>query len=200
MDRPLIIVGLGNPGPQYHQTPHNLGFEVLDRFAESRGLRFRRSFRLPAWGCSWQKTPPHFHLIKPTTFMNRSGVAVKKALKRWKCGPEHLLVVFDDVEIPLGSLRLKTRGGSGGHNGMASIVQELGQQTHFARLRLGAGPRPPGDRLVEYLLSPWEPGRTTQVDDLRQRGVEALQTILERGVEASMNQLNQRRTPSPPTT
>ena len=192
MTPPVIIVGLGNPGPTYDRTPHNLGFEVLDRFAEDRGLRFRRAFGLPARVCSWQSDGPRIRLIKPMTFMNRSGFAVRKALKRWKCGPENLLVVFDDVELPVGQLRLKARGGGGGHNGMASIIQELDNRTDFARLRLGAGPRPSGDQLIEYLLNPWAPELEETVDNLRTKGTEALATILEEGVEASMNILNRR--------
>jgi PTH1 family peptidyl-tRNA hydrolase len=199
MDRPWIIVGLGNPGPRYDHTPHNLGFEVLDRFASTKGLRFKRSFLLPARGVSWQKSDPHFCLIKPTTFMNRSGLAVKKALKRWKCGPERLLVVYDDVELPLGSLRLKGKGGAGGHNGMTSIVQELDNRTDFARLRLGAGPRPPGDQLVDYLLNPWNPEVSSDVEALREKGAAALDTILREGVEASMNILNRKGDSSPTT-
>jgi PTH1 family peptidyl-tRNA hydrolase len=192
MSPPVIIVGLGNPGSRYDHTPHNLGFEVLDFFAAARGIRFRRAFGLPARVCSWQSDGPRIRLIKPTTFMNRSGVAVKKALKRWKCGPENLLVVFDDVELPLGQLRLKARGGGGGHNGMASIIQELDNRTDFARLRLGAGPRPPGDQLIDYLLNPWASELNDAVECLRQSGSEALAAILEQGVEASMNHLNRR--------
>lgn len=192
MSSPVILVGLGNPGPQYDHTPHNLGFEVLDRFAQDKGLRFRSTFLLPARGTSWQKPPSRIHLLKPTTYMNRSGVAVRKALKRWKCGPEQLLVIYDDVELPLGTLRLKKKGGAGGHNGMSSIFQELDNRTDFARLRLGAGPRPPGEQLVDYLLSPWDPEQDSMVNELREKGAAALDLILQEGVDNAMNILNRR--------
>jgi PTH1 family peptidyl-tRNA hydrolase len=195
--RPWIIVGLGNPGPKYQHTPHNLGFEVLDVFAGNKELRFRRAFGLPARVAAWHKTEPHFRLLKPTTYMNRSGLAVCKALKRWKCGPEQLLVVFDDVELPLGTLRLKKKGGAGGHNGMTSIVQELDNRTDFARLRIGAGPRPSGDQLVETLLNPWKPELTAQVEELRAKGADALEIILQNGLDRAMNTLNQREDASP---
>ncbi len=189
---PLLIVGLGNPGPEYDQTPHNLGFEVLDVLAASKDLRFRRAFGLPARVASWQKAQPHIRLLKPVTFMNRSGVAVRKACRRWKCGPEQLLVVFDDVELPLGTLRLKKKGGGGGHNGMASIIQELDNRTDFARLRVGVGPRPSGDQLVDYLLNPWNPEDAAKVENVRRKGAEALEIILRDGVDRAMNSLNQR--------
>lgn len=192
MTRPLIIVGLGNPGPKYDHTPHNLGFEVLDAFAASKHLRFRRAFGLPGRVVSWQKSDPRFHLLKPTTYMNRSGDAVRKALRRWKSGPEELLVVYDDVELPLGTLRLKKKGGAGGHNGMSSIIQDLDNRNDFARLRLGAGPRPSGDQLVDYLLSPWSQELNNQVTSLRLKGAEALEILLHEGVDRAMNILNQR--------
>jgi len=199
MTGPLVIVGLGNPGPKYDRTPHNLGFEVLDRFGQEKDLRFRRAFGLPARVATWHNPHPRIRLVKPLTYMNRSGLAVKKALRRWKCGPEQLLVVFDDVELPLGTLRLKKKGGAGGHNGMSSIVQELDNRTDFPRLRLGVGPRPPGDQLVDYLLSPWEPDLSTQVDDLIRKGADALEVIHREGVDRAMNILNRREKLSPQT-
>jgi len=197
MSGPWVIIGLGNPGPTYDNTPHNLGFEVLDLVAKQKVLRFRRSFGLPGRVASWQKTQPQIRLVKPTTFMNRSGLAVRKALRKWKCGPEQLLVVYDDVELPLGTLRLKKKGGAGGHNGMSSIVQELDNRKDFARLRLGVGPRPPGNQLVDYLLSPWNEEQAAIVADLQQKGAEALEIILREGVDRAMNILNQREAPSP---
>ena len=192
MEQGWIIVGLGNPGPKYVHTPHNVGFEVLERFAEIRNRRFRRCFGLPAQGASWQEGDSRIRLLKPTTFMNGSGIAVRKALRRWKCGPENLLVVFDDVELPLGTIRLRQKGGTGGHNGMASIIRELDNQKDFARLRMGVGPRPSGDQLIEYLLSPWTPELEAKAESTRKLGTDALDIDLRKGVNAAMNILNRR--------
>lgn len=185
-----LIVGLGNPGERYRHTPHNIGFEVLDTLAGRHQLRFRRAFGLQAWGAAWHVEGSVVRVLKPRTFMNRSGVAVRKALRRWKISPEEMLLVFDDVDFPTGRLRIRQRGGAGGHNGVTSVIRELDNLEDFPRLRLGVGPRPKGEKLIEYLLGTWHPEQETEVSALRERGADALERIIRDGVTASMNQLN----------
>ncbi len=185
-----LVVGLGNPGVRYDNSPHNIGFEALDRLAELEGLRFRRSFRLPGRVSSWHNPRPSAWLLKPRTFMNSSGVAVAKALKRWGLAPQQVLVVYDDLELPLGRTRVRKRGGAGGHNGMRSVISELGDVEDFPRLRLGVGPRPKGEDLIDFVLSPWPPAQREQVDLLRVRAAEAIRCAVTEGVDLAMNQFN----------
>jgi PTH1 family peptidyl-tRNA hydrolase len=185
-----LIVGLGNPGERYENTPHNIGFEVLDRLAEREGLRFRRAFGLQAWVSTWHVNGSAVKLLKPRTFMNGSGIAVRKALRRWKLKPEDMLLIYDEVSIPLGRLRIRKKGSAGGHNGVTSVISECNNLTDFPRLRLGVGPRPPGDQLVDYLLGTWENGVMERVDALRDAGVTALDKVMSLGVDRAMNECN----------
>jgi PTH1 family peptidyl-tRNA hydrolase len=185
-----LIVGLGNPGDRYAGTPHNIGFEVLDQLALRTGLRFRRAFGLQAWASTWQGDRSRVRLLKPRTFMNRSGVAVRKALRRWRIRPEELLLVYDEVSLPLGQLRIRLKGGAGGHNGVTSVISELDNLTDIPRLRVGVGPRPPGDQLVDYLLGPWDPQLRSGVQALAGAGASALEMVCHQGVEAAMNHWN----------
>lgn len=185
-----LIVGLGNPGERYRDTPHNIGFEVLDTLAARHSFRFRRAFGLQAWGAAWHVGGSTVRLLKPRTFMNRSGVAVRKALRRWRISPEEMLLVFDDVAFPTGRLRIRKRGSAGGHNGVTSVIRELDNLEDFPRLRLGVGPRPPGDQLIDYLLGAWDPEAAEQVAALREHGADALERILRDGLTPAMNSLN----------
>lgn len=185
-----LVVGLGNPGERYDHTPHNIGFEVLDTLAKRHELRFRRVFGLQAWGATWHVAESDVRLLKPRTFMNRSGVAVRKALRRWKVEPEEMLLVFDDVALPLGRLRIRKKGSAGGHNGVTSVIRELDNLEDFPRLRLGVGPRPSGDQLISYLLGRWSPEAETKVAELREQGALALERILRDGVTPAMNHFN----------
>jgi len=185
-----LIVGLGNPGDCYRNTPHNIGFEAVDAFADRHQLQFRRAFGLQAWGATWQREGSKVRLLKPRTFMNRSGVAVRKAMRRWKISPEEVLLVFDDVDFPVGRLRIRRKGGAGGHNGVTSVIRELDNIKDFPRLRLGVGPRPSGDKLIDYLLGSWQPEQADDVSGLREKGADALERILRDGVTPSMNHFN----------
>ena len=185
-----LLVGLGNPGRRFDNTPHNIGFEVLDELASRHALRFRRCFRLPGRAALWQKEPSPLRLLKPRTFMNRSGEAVAKAIRLWGFAPEQVLVVYDDLELPLGRMRLRKKGSAGGHNGLSSVIQSLGGSQDFPRLRLGVGPRPAGDELVSYVLSPWKAEAADDVAALRKRGADALDRALRDGLDAAMNFFN----------
>ncbi len=185
-----LVVGLGNPGPRYDNTPHNIGFETLDALAARENLRFRRGFGLRSWVSTWHRDPPGVRLLKPLTFMNRSGEAVAKAVRRWKLSPEQILIVYDDLELPLGRLRLRKRGSAGGHNGVTSVIQSLGNSQDFPRLRIGVGPRPPGEQLIDYVLSPWPDTCAEQVSQTRNRAADAVTRVLQGDFEAAMNEFN----------
>ncbi|MCC5843899.1 MAG: aminoacyl-tRNA hydrolase [Verrucomicrobia bacterium] len=185
-----LVVGLGNPGPAYDNTPHNIGFEVLDLLAARHNLRFKRGFGLRSWVSAWHREPSPVRLLKPRTFMNRSGEAVAKAVRRWKLSPENVLIVYDDLELPLGRLRLRKRGSAGGHNGVTSVIRCLGDSQEFPRLRIGVGPRPPGEELIRYVLSPWRDENMKRVEESRNRAADAVTSVLQGDFEAAMNQFN----------
>lgn len=185
-----LVVGLGNPGRIYRDTPHNIGFEVLDLLAARQNLRFKRGFGLRSWVSTWHREPSSVRLLKPRTFMNRSGEAVARAVRKWKLSPENVLIVYDDLELPLGRLRLRKRGSAGGHNGITSVIRGLEDSQEFPRLRIGVGPRPPGEELIRYVLSPWKDEVQKQVEESRNRAADAVTFVLEGDFEAAMNQFN----------
>jgi PTH1 family peptidyl-tRNA hydrolase len=122
--------------------------------------------------------------------MNRSGEAVAKAVRRWNLSPENVLIVYDDLELPLGRLRLRKRGSAGGHNGVTSVIRCLGDSQEFPRLRIGVGPRPSGEELIRYVLSPWREEHTQRVEEVRNRAADAVTAVLQGDFEAAMNQFN----------
>ena len=185
-----LVVGLGNPGANYEHTRHNVGFEVLDRLAEMSDLRFKRSFLLRGRVSTWQSGPLRVRLLKPQTYMNASGLAVRKAMKRDRLAPEQVLVVFDDVELPVGKLRLRKQGGAGGHNGVKSIVDALDGAKNFARLRVGVGPRPSGDALIDYVLGRWPETDADAVNNLLNSGANAVTQAMQDSLDVVMNQIN----------
>ncbi len=152
MDK-FLIVGLGNPGSEYHNTRHNIGFEIMDALANSLKAHFESS-RL-AFTAEGKIKNKLFFLIKPTTFMNLSGKAVNYYLQQEKIPLQNLLVIIDDVALPLGQLRLRGKGSDGGHNGLKNINEVLGS-TNYARLRFGIGNNYPKGAQVNYVLGRWE--------------------------------------------
>jgi PTH1 family peptidyl-tRNA hydrolase len=183
-----LIVGLGNPGRQYAYNRHNVGFHVVDRLAVAGNLQFdeRRNRahlargRIEGVGAA---------LVKPQTYMNLSGEAVGAVARFFKVPPERVLVIFDDLDLPLGSLRLRLKGGAGGHQGVTNVIARLNSYD-FPRLRIGIG-RPPGQMPPEaYVLQDFRDDETAVMDQVYQRAVEAVQVILRDGFEMAMNQFN----------
>ena len=184
-----LIVGLGNPGPKYVETRHNAGWHLLDMIVRDYGnFRFneKRSKGIIARGeLAGVKTA----LLKPQTYMNLSGKAVAPIARFYKVPPERILVAFDDVDLPTATLRLRPKGGAGGHKGMQSIIQHLGTN-EFPRLRLGIG-RPPGRMPVEaYVLQKFRPDEWGEMQVTYQQGIEAIKTVLTNGLNIAMNQFN----------
>ena len=183
----MLIVGLGNPGPKYASNRHNAGFQCLGRFAERHGLRFS-FYRFRTSLAEGTVLGRHILLARPLTFMNESGQAVGPLVRHYRLGPEGLLIVYDDVDLPLGKIRLRARGSSGGHRGLDSILRHLAT-LEVPRLRLGIG-RPPHGDTVSYVLSDWQAEERPVMEVAYERAVEAIDCFLQEGITAAMNQYN----------
>jgi PTH1 family peptidyl-tRNA hydrolase len=185
---PYLIVGLGNPGREYRNTRHNIGFLLLDQIAAQLGVTFSR-LEMKALVTKGETRGARLILAKPQTFMNLSGTAVGPLLNYYKVPHTQLLVVYDDVDLPAGSLRLRPSGGSAGQKGMASIIERLGTQ-EFARLRLGIG-RPPGRMdAAAYVLQEFSKAESEALQMQLQRAAEAVLTFVHDGLNEAMNRYN----------
>ncbi|MCI0356387.1 MAG: aminoacyl-tRNA hydrolase [Acidobacteria bacterium] len=186
-----LIVGLGNPGIEYQFTPHNVGYLAVDRIAEQCGARVsnRRCRSLTA-GTSFAGHA--VVLAKPETWMNLSGMAVRELVEEFEANPpQDLIVIYDELDLPLGSMRIRQRGGSAGHNGMESILGALGTD-EFLRIRLGIGPEHKPSDGARYVLSPFRKQHYPVVDEMLERAAEAVKVILESGPAVAMNRFNQK--------
>ncbi len=188
-----LIVGLGNPGPEYAWTPHNLGFLALDRLAELAGARIERPEAKSFLGRG-RLAGHEIVLAKPQTYMNVSGLAVRDLLARFECGPADLIVIFDDVALPWGMIRVRERGTAGGHNGMKSIIGALGSMD-FPRVRLGVQPEHPLKDLAAYVLRPMRRALLESAAEMVDAAAEAVQVILTDGVGRAMTRYNRRVKP-----
>ena len=185
---PFLIAGLGNPGRQYQHTRHNIGFMVLDRLAERLGTTFSR-LESKALVTKGDYQGHRLVLAKPQTFMNLSGQAVGALVKFYKVPLGQILVVYDDADLPLGTLRMRPSGGSSGQKGMGSILERLGTQD-VPRLRFGIG-RPPGRMPASaYVLQDFGKDELEFLPELLQRSVDAVLTFVSEGLEPAMNQYN----------
>ncbi|MBX5450761.1 aminoacyl-tRNA hydrolase [Thermogemmatispora sp.] len=184
-----LIVGLGNPGPQYAPTRHNVGFRVVDKLAHKRGWRWNEERSRALLASGWLGREKVI-LVKPLTYMNLSGEAVG-ALARWyRLSPQDILVVCDDLDLPVGRLRLRARGSTGGHNGLESIVHHL-HSDQFPRLRVGIGrPTERHTSVVDYVLGVPPPAERAQLDQAEDEAVAAIELVLARGLEAAMSVIN----------
>lgn len=182
-----LIVGLGNPGEDYAQTRHNIGFNCLNHIARKHGLSFTRReahSRLAQGQIGGQEVL----LAKPFTFMNRSGAAVAALMRKYQIQPADLVVIYDDMDLPVGKLRLRPSGSAGGHHGMESIIAALGSQD-FPRIRVGIG-KPIAEDAISFVLSHFTPEEKESIAQALGRVGEAVEMLLTQGVEAAMNQFN----------
>jgi PTH1 family peptidyl-tRNA hydrolase len=185
---PYLIVGLGNPGAVYRYNRHNIGFMLVDRVAEQLGVKFSR-LESKALLTKGEHQGRRVVLAKPQTFMNLSGQAVGSLVRFYKVPPANLLVAYDDVDLPLGTLRIRPGGGSAGQKGMSSIIDRLGTQD-FPRLRLGIG-RPPGRmEAADYVLQDFSSGEKDLLRLTLDRAAEAALVFVAEGLETAMNQYN----------
>jgi len=190
---PVLIVGLGNPGSEYASHRHNVGFQVIDSLAESHGLSFARHKPAKARVAEGQIEEQRVLLAKPQTFMNLSGRTVLRLSREREIPPESILVVCDDLDLPLGRLRIRPGGGSGGHKGLRSIIELLDSQD-FARLRVGID-RPAGSLdPAEYVLQPFAEEERAIATVAIERAAQAVETWLADGIVAAMDRFNR---PSP---
>lgn len=183
-----LIVGLGNPGPEYEETKHNVGFWLLDAFARRHGFSLSQKQGEAKVGSGrWSSSAGEIDLLlaKPQTYMNRSGRSVRSLLQSSGSTPLDLIVIYDDLDLPCGTIRIRAQGGSGGHRGVASIIEAIGTD-RFLRLRIGIG-RDPRQDPADYVLSPFRPEELKQVEEAIEKGVEALPLLMEGRVTEAMN-------------
>lgn len=189
---PIIVVGLGNPGTEYDWTRHNVGFKVIDELAR----RFKISIR-PGRGdylfAACRISGKEVVLVKPLTYMNNSGIAVSELLEKYSAGLHELMLVADDFALPLGTIRVRTKGSDGGHNGLSSIIYQL-NTNEFARIRCGIRREimPPKERMAEFVLSPFEREERETVDAMIAKAADAVVEFTTTGIAKTMNKFNTR--------
>jgi len=184
-----LITGLGNPGEQYAQTRHNIGFKVLDALASASNTSFRD--KRYGFVTEFKYKARIFVILKPSTYVNRSGLAVNYWLKKSKVPLENLLVIADDIALPFGTLRLKPSGGDAGHNGLASIIQVLGTSA-FPRLRFGIGDDFPKGAQSDYVLGEWTDEEKKELPERIDKVCEIVRSFGTIGINFTMNQFNNR--------
>lgn len=182
-----LIVGLGNPGTRYARSRHNVGFMIVERFARAHDLRFARR-RFNAQIAEGDIAGARVLIAKPQTFMNSSGDAVGKLFAFYKIAPHDLLVVYDDLDLPLGKMRLRSKGSAGGHHGMESILARIGT-SDFPRLRVGIG-RPDPDADIDHVLGTFDHDERAAMDETSARAMEAIEVWLADGIDVAMNKFN----------
>jgi PTH1 family peptidyl-tRNA hydrolase len=185
-----LIVGLGNPGPEYQWTPHNLGFLAVDELANRGGIRVERPEAKALVGIG-KLAGEEVILAKPQTFMNLSGISVRELLEKYELGPQDLLAMWDEAQLPSGAIRIHPEGSAGSHNGAKSIIGSLGTQS-FVRLRLGCGP----DHLLlsrkEYVLRPMKKAELEVAAEMIADAGDAVEMLLTKGIAVAMNKFNRR--------
>jgi len=184
-----LIVGLGNPGKQYMHTPHNMGFAVIEELAARFALNLRRSFRFRARLAGGLIDGVQATLAEPTAFMNLSGPVVASIIRRKGFSADDLVIISDDANLPEGQLRIRSKGSSGGHKGLQSIIASLGHD-NFARLRLGIGQAHRDLSLTEHVLTPFPATVRKKTENMIGKAADAVIFLLKNGVEAAMNMFN----------
>jgi PTH1 family peptidyl-tRNA hydrolase len=189
-DVEFLVAGLGNPGSEYENTPHNLGFLVVERLAESNAIRVSRKENMSLVGLGTLRGK-RVALAKPQTFMNLSGPSIKGLLERYGLNPDRLLLVYDELDLPWGSLRIKPKGSAAGHKGIKSVIASLGT-SEFPRVRIGIRPDHSVEDGARFVLAPFRRAQKQEVEETVARAAEAVESILAEGVEKSMTVYNRR--------
>ena len=186
-----LIVGLGNPDPEYQWTPHNLGFMAVDELANRGSIRVERPEGKALVGRG-KLAGEEVLLAKPQTYMNLSGISVRELLSKYELEPDDLLVMWDEVQLPLGTIKINSDGSAGSHNGAKSVIGSIGTQ-QFARLRLGAGSGPQLGSRREYVLRPMKKAELEVAAEMLGEAGDAVELILTQGLDAAMTKYNRRK-------
>ena len=186
-----LIAGLGNPGKEYEKTRHNAGFGAIDALAEKLGISVEEKKYKGLFGKGRIGAEPVI-LLKPHTYMNLSGESVRAAADFYKIDPEHMIVIYDDIDLEVGRLRLRAKGSAGGHNGIKNIIAHMGTQ-EFPRVRIGVGAKPDRMDLADYVLGRFSQVEQSQMEDGYKEAAEAAAAIVEEGIEAAMNRFNRKK-------
>ena len=190
-----LIVGLGNPDPEYQWTPHNLGFMAVDELADRGSIRVERPEGKALVGRG-KLAGEEVLLAKPQTYMNLSGVSVRELLAKYELEPADLLVMWDEVQLPAGTFKIHPDGSAGSHNGAKSVIGSIGTQ-QFARLRLGCGPDHPVGSLRDYVLRPMKKAELEEASEMLGQVGDAVELILTQGLDAAMTKYNRRKPQEP---
>jgi PTH1 family peptidyl-tRNA hydrolase len=184
-----LIVGLGNPGVKYRNTRHNVGFRVIDLWAKSLGVRLSgRRFGSRNTRTTFQDKP--VMLLRPLTYMNESGKSIRECVDYFDLRAEDILVIHDDIDLPLGKIRVVRNGGAGGHKGILSVVHHLGTR-EFPRLKIGVGrPRNDGESIEDYVLSSFYPDEKEIIQEVLQLAIRACEVFIAHGIDSAMNEIN----------
>ena len=181
-----LLVGLGNPGAKYASTRHNMGFLALDGLADREGFRFNK-LRFRAWTAQWKVGDQQVLVMKPQTYMNLSGESVGEAARFYKIPADHVIVISDDISLPLGKLRVRGSGSAGGHNGLKNIIAHLGTDA-FPRVKVGVGA--PEHDIVDWVIGPFTANERKVIDGVLDRALDAAECIITDGVSAAQNRYN----------
>ena len=192
-----LIVGLGNPDPEYQWTPHNLGFMAVDELANRGSIRVERPEGKALVGRG-KLAGEDVLLAKPQTYMNLSGISVRELLAKYELAPADLLVMWDEVQLPFGTIRIDRKGSGGSHNGANSVINAVGTP-EFLRLRLGVGPDHPLSSRKEFVLRPMKKAELEVAAEMVGKAGDAVEMILEKGIEPAMNLFNRRKPQDPET-
>ena len=187
-----LIIGLGNPGEKYAHTRHNAGFEVAELLEKKWGVRLRKKMLRPWMEAEWTDGERKAVLCKPLTFMNNSGEAVKQLMDRYHTPPERTLIIYDDIDLPPGKVRVRPGGGPGTHNGMRSIVSETGTEA-FPRIRVGTGDRPQGEDLARWVLGHHSAEEKPRMEAAFRTAAECAEEWMKNGTEAAMRLCGNRK-------
>lgn len=190
MSEPFLVVGLGNPGPQYEGTRHNVGFAVTEALAAKTGIAARRESRFNALVGAGRHAGNRLIIAQPLTFMNLSGEAVSKLLHYYQAPLERLLVIYDEAALPFGRIRFRPKGSDAGQKGMKSIIESLGGNSAFPRLRIGIGSPPPGMSMPNFVLSRFGDAERPHLPTVINMALDCAETWMASGVETAMERFN----------
>jgi len=190
MDNMFIVIGLGNPSSKYENTKHNVGFDTIDLLSSLLKIKVTK-LKFKALSGEGKVDDDRVLLVKPQTFMNLSGESVREIVEWYKVPMSNVILVYDDADLPLGKIRIRSKGSSGTHNGMKSVIYDL-QSDDFPRVRIGIGRPPEGWDLADYVLSKWSKEQRTEVNESIVDAADAVLEIIKSGVEESMQKYNKK--------